>query len=64
MFLGLYYPKDTKTELCSMTNDWSGRYLGANWIGNGAATGAADRRLPAGGHRRRRRLAATSTRAS
>ena len=40
MFVGLYYPKDTKTELCSMTNDSSGRYLGANWIGNGVATGA------------------------
>jgi hypothetical protein len=40
MFVGLYYPKDTKTELCSMTDDWKGRYLGANWIGNGSATGA------------------------
>ncbi len=39
MFLGLYYPKDMKTEVCSMTNDWSGRYLGANWIGNGTAAG-------------------------
>jgi hypothetical protein len=39
MFIGLYYPKDTKTEVCSMTNDWSGRYLGANWIGSGTATG-------------------------
>jgi hypothetical protein len=39
MFIGLYYPKDTKTEVCSMTNDWSGRYLGANWIGTGTATG-------------------------
>jgi hypothetical protein len=40
MFIGLYYPKDTKTELCSLSDDWSGRYLGANWIGNGSATGA------------------------
>src|SRR6266540_3967139 len=40
MFLGLYYPKDTKTELCSMTDDQKGRYLGANWIGGGTATGA------------------------
>lgn len=40
MFVGLYYPKDTKTELCSMTDDWKGRYLGANWIGSGSATGA------------------------
>lgn len=39
MFLGLYYPKDTKSEVCSMTSDWSGRYLGANWIGNGTASG-------------------------
>jgi Copper type II ascorbate-dependent monooxygenase, C-terminal domain len=39
MFIGLYYPKDTKTEVCSMNNDWSGRYLGANWIGSGTATG-------------------------
>jgi hypothetical protein len=39
MFVGLYYPKDTKTELCSMTDDAKGRYLGANWIGSGAATG-------------------------
>ena len=39
MFIGLYYPKDTKTELCSMTDDWGGRYLGANWIGNGTAGG-------------------------
>jgi hypothetical protein len=39
MFLGLYYPKDTKTELCSMNDDWSGRYLAANWIGIGAASG-------------------------
>jgi hypothetical protein len=41
MFVGLYYPKDTKTELCSMTDDWKGRYLGARWIGSGTATGAA-----------------------
>jgi len=40
MFLGLYYPKDTKTELCSLSDDASGRYLGANWIGNGTASGA------------------------
>jgi hypothetical protein len=40
MFIGLYYPKDTKTELCSITDDSSGRYLGANWIGNGTSTGA------------------------
>ena len=40
MFVGLYYPKDMKTELCSMTDDWGGRYLGANWIGNGTAGGA------------------------
>lgn len=40
MFIGLYYPKDTKTEVCSLTNDWSGRYLAANWIGTGTATGA------------------------
>ena len=39
MFIGLYYPKDTKTEVCSMTSDWSGRYLGANWIGSGTANG-------------------------
>jgi hypothetical protein len=39
MFLGLYYPKDTKTELCSMTDDWGGRYLAANWIGNGTVGG-------------------------
>ena len=39
MFLGLYYPKDTKSEVCSMTSDWSGRYLGADWIGTGTATG-------------------------
>ena len=53
MFLGLYYPRDTKTEVCSMTNDWSGRYLGANWFGTGTATGSADRSLPADGHGRR-----------
>jgi hypothetical protein len=41
MFVGLYYPKDTKTELCGMTDDWSGRYLAANWIGNGTVSGAA-----------------------
>jgi copper type II ascorbate-dependent monooxygenase-like protein len=41
MFLGLYYPKDTKSEICSMTDDWSGRYLGANWIGSGTAAGLA-----------------------
>jgi hypothetical protein len=41
MFVGLYYPRDVKTELCSMTDDWSGRYLAANWIGNGTASGAA-----------------------
>jgi len=40
MFLGLYYPKDTKTELCSLTDDWSGRFLGANWLGGGTAGGA------------------------
>jgi hypothetical protein len=41
MFVGLYYPRDVKTEICSMTDDWSGRYLAANWIGDGAASGAA-----------------------
>jgi hypothetical protein len=41
MFVGLYYPRDVKTEICSMTDDWSGRYLAANWIGNGTASGAA-----------------------
>jgi hypothetical protein len=41
MFLGLYYPKDVKTELCGMTDDWSGRYLAANWIGSGSNAGAA-----------------------
>ena len=41
MFVGLYYPKDTKTELCGMTDDWGGRYLAANWIGNGNVGGAA-----------------------
>jgi hypothetical protein len=40
MFVGLYYPKDTKTELCGMNDDWSGRYLAANWIGNGTNAGA------------------------
>ena len=45
MFLGLYYPKDTKTELCSLTDDWGGRYLAANWIGIG--TGADCRPRPA-----------------
>jgi hypothetical protein len=39
MFLGLYYPKDTKTEVCSMTDDWSGRQLGANWVGSGRVSG-------------------------
>jgi copper type II ascorbate-dependent monooxygenase-like protein len=39
MFIGLYYPRDTKSEICSMTDDWSGRYLGASWIGNGTAAG-------------------------
>lgn len=41
MFIGLYYPRDTKSEICSMTDDWSGRYLGASWIGNGTAGGLA-----------------------
>jgi hypothetical protein len=40
MFLGLYYPKDTKTELCSITDDWKGRYLRANWVGRGTTGGA------------------------
>lgn len=41
MFIGLYYPRDVKSEICSMTDDWSGRQLGASWIGNGTAGGLA-----------------------
>jgi hypothetical protein len=41
VFLGLYYPKDAQTELCSIMADGGGRYLGARWIGSGAADGAA-----------------------
>jgi hypothetical protein len=40
MFLGLYYPRDIKTEYCSMTSDYSGRYFGGIWMGNGVADGA------------------------
>jgi hypothetical protein len=41
MFIGLYYPKDTKSEVCSRTDGWDGRQLGGTWIGNGTAAGLA-----------------------
>ncbi len=40
VFAGVYYPRDIKTEYCSLTNDFSGRFMGGLWIGNGTKTGA------------------------
>ena len=51
MFLGLYYPKDAKTEVCSMTT--TGAAATSAPTGSGPARDRpADRRLPADGLRR------------
>ncbi len=41
IFFGLYYPRDVKTEYCSLTNDFSGIAFGGLWVGNGTKDGAA-----------------------
>lgn len=40
VFWGLYYPRDLKTEYCSLNNDFSGIAFGGNWVGDGTKTGA------------------------
>lgn len=41
MFVGVYYPRHLQTEVCGLTADGGGRYMGGIWVGNGAADGAA-----------------------
>ncbi len=40
VFAAPYYPRDLKSEYCSMTDDIKGRYLGGLWVGSGIKTGA------------------------
>lgn len=37
---GLYYPRDLKTEYCSLNGDFSGIAFGGNWVGDGTKGGA------------------------
>jgi hypothetical protein len=39
MLLGLYFPKNRQFELCGLDDTWAGGFMGAQWIGSGAASG-------------------------
>jgi hypothetical protein len=39
MFVGLYYPRNRKFELCGLNDQWAGAFVGAQWVGSGSKGG-------------------------